>query len=285
MEKKEPSKKSIKEQLFNLSADAIYAIIFIVVLQILLISAFLIFGKPTDTPIIKQLADQTKIDKKINSQISILGSLPALGNSTSSVSLIEFSDFECPFCRDFYKDTEKTIIENYVKNNKINLYYRDFPITQIHPKAELAALAARCANEQGNFWEMHDLLFEKSNEWIYSNESAKQIKFLSYAPKLNISEQKFGSCYANKSYLGEIQKDTKDASLLGFGGTPSFIILVPKVKTIKMKENIDSINANQPAQLYSSIILAEGNEDYIIKIQGSQNYLVFKKIFDSINFN
>src|SRR3989344_6166493 len=86
------------------------------------------------------------------------GHLPILGSKDAKVTLIEFSDFECPFCRNFYKDTELSIRKEYVDTGKVKMLYRHYPLP-FHPSAMPFAIASECANEQGKFWEMHDKIF------------------------------------------------------------------------------------------------------------------------------
>ncbi|MDQ3239204.1 MAG: thioredoxin domain-containing protein [bacterium] len=85
------------------------------------------------------------------------------GDDNAKVTIIEYSDFECPYCAKFYSETQKAIEEKYIKTGKAKLVFKDFPLTNIHPNANKAAEAARCAQEQGKFWQMHDKLFELKN--------------------------------------------------------------------------------------------------------------------------
>lgn len=89
-----------------------------------------------------------------------VGNLPAQGNANAKVTLIEFSDYECPFCSRHYTQAEAQINKEYVDKGLVKFYYRDFPLTQIHPGAQKAAEAARCAGDQGKYWEYHDEVFE-----------------------------------------------------------------------------------------------------------------------------
>ncbi len=94
-----------------------------------------------------------------------VGHLPVRGNKNASVTVIEFSDFQCPFCEQFYKTTYPQLKKEYIDTGKIAFYYRHFPLTNIHPLAVPAANASECANEQGKFWEYHDLLFQNQTSW------------------------------------------------------------------------------------------------------------------------
>lgn len=89
-----------------------------------------------------------------------VGDLPVAGNANASVTLIEFSDYECPFCERHFTQTEGILKTEYIDTGKVKFYYRDFPLSQIHPGAQKAAEAARCAGDQGKYWEYHDLIFQ-----------------------------------------------------------------------------------------------------------------------------
>lgn len=89
-----------------------------------------------------------------------IGNLPVKGDLNAKVTLVEFSDYQCPFCGRFYSQAEKSIIEDYVNTGKVRIYYRDYPLSQIHPGAQKGAEAARCAGDQNKYWEYHNLVFE-----------------------------------------------------------------------------------------------------------------------------
>ena len=90
---------------------------------------------------------------------------PTLGKKDAPIVMLEFSDFQCPFCGKFWRETLPQIKKDYVETGKVLFVYKDFPLRQIHPHAQQAAEAALCANEQGKFWEYHDTLFSKQTEW------------------------------------------------------------------------------------------------------------------------
>lgn len=100
------------------------------------------------------------------------GSLPVLGKSDAPVTIIEFADFQCPFCERFYKDAEKGIIENYVKSGKVKFVFRNYAF--LGPESNIAAEGSYCANEQGKFWEYHNFLFDHQgpeNSGTFSKEN------------------------------------------------------------------------------------------------------------------
>lgn len=92
------------------------------------------------------------------------GNLPVKGNQNAPVTLIEFSDYQCPFCGRFYEGAEAQIRKEYVETGKVKFYFRDFPLTQIHPGAKKGSEAARCAGDQGKYWEYHDLVFSNQSD-------------------------------------------------------------------------------------------------------------------------
>ncbi len=147
---------------------------------------------------------------------------PALGPEDAPVVIIEFSDFQCPFCKRFHASTLPQIIEEYVKPGKVRFVYRDFPLTRIHPNAGLAALAAECADEQGRFWPYHDRLFERQDEWGPSPNA--QALFERYAEELGLNVEQFSACLSEQRYAEEVIKDLQDGVKYGVRGTPAFFI-------------------------------------------------------------
>lgn len=111
---------------------------------------------------------KTIIDEELNGtaastvtrQTVGVGDLPFQGNANAKVTLIEFSDYECPFCERHFTQTEGQIKKEYIDKGLVKFYYRDFPLSQIHPGAQKAAEAVRCAGDQGKYWEYHDLVFQ-----------------------------------------------------------------------------------------------------------------------------
>ena len=142
---------------------------------------------------------------------------PVLGNEDAKLTIVEFSDFQCPFCKRARDDAVKQIEEQYIKTGKVKLVYRDFPLTSIHPMAQKSAEAAECADDQGKFWEYHDLIFE--NQADLSITSLKQ-----WASELGLNENDFNKCLDSGKYTNEVNKDASDAQRAGGQGTPYFIV-------------------------------------------------------------
>src|SRR3989338_1958702 len=128
---------------------------------------------------------------------------PMLGDPNAPVTIVEFADFQCPFCRKFFETAEKEIIERYVKTGKARLIYRDFPLTSIHNMAQKSAEAAECADEQGKFWPYHDLLYQRQGELDINNLKV-------WARELGLNGQHFDACLDSGKYAEEVQKDFRD---------------------------------------------------------------------------
>lgn len=141
---------------------------------------------------------------------------PVKGSDNASVTIIEFSDFQCQFCEKFYTQTLPSIEKNYIETGKVKLVYRDFPLN-FHQNAQKAAEASECADEQNKFWEYHNKLFENQNTLDIT--SLKQ-----YAKDLVLDASKFDNCLDSGQMASEVQKDFQDGTNYGVSGTPAFFI-------------------------------------------------------------
>jgi protein-disulfide isomerase len=172
---------------------------------------------------------------------------PVIGNPDAPITIIEFSDFQCPFCARFHIQTLPTIMEEYIEKGSVKLVFRDFPIQSIHPNAVPASVAAECANEQGKFKQMHDILFEKQNEWsnletVYAIELFNQ-----YSEQINLEQEQFSSCLSTAKYVKEIQNDLDDGRTYGVTGTPGFFIGNQQIGFVELK-------GAQPFESFKNVI-------------------------------
>ncbi len=142
---------------------------------------------------------------------------PVRGNANAKVTLVEYSDFECPFCKRFHDDAMKNVLKDYVETGKVKVVYKHFPLP-FHPNAQKAAEAAECANDQGKFWEMHDKLFAMQ-EIAIDVASLKK-----YARELGLNPEKFDKCLDNSEKASAVQKDLDEGQLDGVSGTPTSFI-------------------------------------------------------------
>jgi protein-disulfide isomerase len=146
---------------------------------------------------------------------------PVKGSEDAPVTTVEFSDFECSFCARFFAETLPLIEESYLRTGKVRLIYRDYPVAG-HSYAQKAGEAAECADEQGKFWDYHDMLFE--NQGALGTASLKQ-----YAQDLGLDTARFNECLDSDQMAAEVQSDHGDGQAYGVGGTPTFFINGVKV--------------------------------------------------------
>jgi len=151
---------------------------------------------------------------------------PFMGKKDAPLTLIEFSDFQCPFCARFATETLPLLKKEYIETGKLKLVFRDFPLG-FHQFAQKAAEAVNCADDQGKYWEMHDMIFQ--------NQSAMKIEDLKgHARRINLNQDVFTACLDSGKYDKEIKKDLDDGTKAGVTGTPTFFLGVTgKDKQIK----------------------------------------------------
>jgi len=149
---------------------------------------------------------------------------PFKGNADAPVTIVEFSDFQCPFCSRFYEQTLPSIMENYVDTGKVKFVYRDLPLDSLHPNARPVHIASECADEQGKFWVYHDMLFDKQSEWERLPAADLQSTLTQYASELGLESASFETCLESDAIADEVNKDTLDAARYGATGTPTFFI-------------------------------------------------------------
>ncbi|HQV68456.1 MAG TPA: DsbA family protein [Thermoflexales bacterium] len=144
-----------------------------------------------------------------------------MGNANAKVTIIEYSDFQCPYCLSFHQQTYQKIIDQYVKTGKVKLAYKQMPIASIHPMATPAAIASECAADQGKFWEYHDTLFNKLGA---GQLDVKAESLTTYAKSLGLDTDKFQSCLKDGAAQARVTSDTQEGAKIGVRGTPTFVI-------------------------------------------------------------
>ncbi len=172
---------------------------------------------------------------------------PIKGDPDAPVTIVEFSDFQCPFCSRFYQQTLPQLERNYIDTGMVNLVYRDMPLG-IHSNAVPAHVAAECADEQDAFWQYHDVLFDRQSQWGRLGEAALDEQLKAYAEELEL-DSRFGECLVSPEVEAEVRHDHSQAGGYGVTGTPTFFV---------------------------------GNEDTgYTRLTGAQPYEAFQSIIDS----
>jgi protein-disulfide isomerase len=166
------------------------------------------------------------------------------GDSGAAVAIIEYADFECPYCGQYERDIYPQIFSDYIETGKVKYFYRDLPLP-MHPHAMVAARAARCAGEQGKFWEMHDSLFAKQN-------AIREVDMPGRAQELGLDTTKFSECLSSDRHTDEIKQSAAEAQKMGIGGTPTFFI--GKVDPKGDVTNLKMIIGARPYDAFKSVI-------------------------------
>lgn len=152
----------------------------------------------------------------------------SMGDENAPITVIEFSDYQCPFCRKFYNDTFSQIKENYVDKGLVKLVYRDLPLASLgHKDATPAANAAECAREQEGdemYFKFHDKIFEGQNLLGQGTVKIPEENLYTYAEELGLNIDEFTTCQESLAFKDEIQADIDVARSIGINGTPSFVI-------------------------------------------------------------
>jgi protein-disulfide isomerase len=168
-----------------------------------------------------QLEKEKKVQEELKEKAKAVAPISEkdhiLGNKDADITIYEYSDFECPFCKRFYETPEKLVKES---DGKVNLVFRHFPLPFHGQIAEDEALATECAGEQGKFWEMHDAIFESTR----SNGKGIEGGVTGIAKNINLDISKFNTCMNSKKYQSKIEADKLSGANAGVQGTPGNII-------------------------------------------------------------
>ena len=143
-----------------------------------------------------------------------------MGNPNAKVAIIEFSDYQCPFCRVFWRDTLSQIKKEYIDTGKVKFVYRDFPLA-FHPMAVVSAQAAECAGDQEKYWEMQDKIFREQEKLGQGTVSYSVENLKKWATEVGLNQNLFNQCLDSEKYKNEVEKDFNDGSAAGVSGTPT----------------------------------------------------------------
>jgi protein-disulfide isomerase len=175
-------------------------------------------------------------------QMNVGNGWHAIGRADAPVTLIEFGDFQCPYCKKFHTDAYAELKKNYIDTGKVRFVSRDLPL-EFHPLALKAAEAARCASDQDKYWELRDALYV--NPAPPSEDVIKKA-----VADLSLDAKSFQACLDSDKYKAEVQKDASEAAALQIGGTPTFVL----AKSAKDKlDGVRIVGAQPFASFQSSI--------------------------------
>jgi protein-disulfide isomerase len=174
--------------------------------------------------------------------------VPSMGDVRAQVAVVEFADYQCPYCIAYANNVLPQIIAAYVGTGKIRYFFKDLPIENLHPDAFKAAEASHCAREQGKYWEMHERLFK-------SGQALALQDLLFDARMLRIDVPAFEACVHSSRHAARIRADMEESRRLGVEGTPTFFIGPLDIQQSRMKVTT--------------------------KIQGTQEYTVFQQALEA----
>lgn len=172
----------------------------------------------TTVPVIQTTTASTVATSSVPVKVDIKvdPSEPTLGSKDAKVTIVEYSDFQCPFCERFVTQSFPQIKTDYIDTGKVKLVFRQFPLS-FHPFAQKAAEASLCADEQGKFWDYHDKLF--ANQQKITVPDLKQ-----YAADLKLDTTKFNDCLDNNKMADKVKQQSTSGGSYGVSGTPSFFV-------------------------------------------------------------
>jgi protein-disulfide isomerase len=151
------------------------------------------------------------------SEISLpISGEPFKGSPAARVAIVEYSDYQCPFCGEYSREVFPRVDSDYIRNGKVRYYFRDLPLPS-HPQALPAAMASHCAGEQGKFWEMHERLFANQN--ALGPDALKQ-----HAAALGLDAARFNECLSSGKYRSAVARSMASAERMRIDGTPAFLI-------------------------------------------------------------
>lgn len=219
-----PEEKKAKE-LFSVTTENIWKITTIVLAIVVI--AFVVRGWGDNTQEGTPAGDDNPTDPGDTGttdivEVTLTDADYVKGDPDAPVTIVEYSDFQCPYCQRFYLQTLPSIQENYIDTGKVKLVYRHFPLS-FHQNAEIAAEAAECAGEQDDemFWAMHDMMFENGSG---DGSGLAREDLIGYATTLGLDVDAFTTCVDENRYADKIQSDMASGVAAGVTGTPGFLV-------------------------------------------------------------
>lgn len=196
----------------------------IVVAGVLIASAIMYTNSDTAVPKKEFRGDASPVSGG-SQPVDLADDDPFLGNPDAPITIVEFSDFQCPFCRRLFSQTLPQLEEKYIKSGTVKFVYRDFPLTSIHGLAQTYAEAGECADEQGKFWQMHDKIFEEQDKrggGTITDFTVGDIK--NWAREIGLDGATFDQCLDSGKHADEVAKDFSDGERAGVTGTPATFV-------------------------------------------------------------
>ena len=207
-----------------------------------------------DSQLLAEIPTITNIEKQQNARgpdVLIKNGSPILGSVDAPLTLIEFGDYQCSFCKRHFDQTHDLIMKNYVETNKVKIVFKDLIVTP-GKDSMYAAHAAHCAKDQGMFWKYHDMLYNnwegESTGWVTTDNLNK------FAKNIGLDINKFSKCMSEDKWMELINASKDDANALGITGTPSFFLITSWQETDEQPNEIARIHGAQPYDVFKELI-------------------------------
>ena len=206
-----------------------------------------------DSQLLAEIPTITNIEKQQNARgpdVLIKNGSPILGSVDAPLTLVEFGDYQCSFCKRHFDQTHDLIMKNYVETNKVKIVFKDLIVTP-GKDSMYAAHAAHCAKDQGMFWKYHYMLYNnwegESTGWVTSDNLNK------FAKNIGLDINKFSKCMSEDKWMELINASQDDANTLDVTGTPSFFLIGSWQETDEQKNEITRIHGAQPYDVFKEI--------------------------------
>ena len=203
-----------------------------------------------DSQLLAEIPTITNIEKQQNARgpdVLTKNGSPILGSVDAPITLVEFGDYQCSFCKRHFDQTHDLIVKNYVETNKVKIVFKDLIVTP-GKDSMYAAHAAHCAKDQGMFWKYHYMLYNnwegESTGWVTSDNLNK------FAKNIGLDINKFSKCMSEDKWMELINASQDDANTLNVTGTPSFFLIGPWQETNEQKNEITRIHGAQPYDVF-----------------------------------
>ncbi len=194
---------------------------FVISVAILMHGGVIKIGKPVAAPAAAPAPATQPNQPAPGAKVDVtLGHLPIKGKTLAKVTVVEFADFQCPFCERFFKDAEPNIIKDYVDSGKVKFAFRHYAF--LGQESTWAAQASECANEQNKFWEYHDYLY--SHQGAENSGAFAKDKLESFAQSLGLNADQFKTCLESDKYADKVKADFTDGQKAGVNGTPATFV-------------------------------------------------------------
>ena len=217
--------------------------------------AAMLVGTLYFAPLLNDILNPVEAIATVETSNNLNANSNSMGDPNAPIQIIEFGDFQCPYCKRFHTETEPQLISNYIDTGKVYFTYRSAGnwvsknIGQGSTESQDAALAAYCAADQNKFWEMHAALFANNRD-VEDQGAFSSARLTTIAESISLNMSTYQDCYDSNKYADKVQQDYADTLAAGIQGTPTFIVIY-KVNSVDKSTMIEGA---QPFEVFQRIL-------------------------------